>query len=90
MAYTNARAALTYAVSRQMVGIYIVVLAGILLQVIGARLLVRWIFHPAGEPLSFAFTTVGFVATFIGTVALFFKLIADGTSHDPASGGRPP
>ena len=90
MAYTNARAALTYAVSRQMVGIYIVVLAGILLQVIGTRLFVRPIPYRAWEPLSFAFTTVGFVVTFIGTVALLFKLIADGTSHDPASGGRPP
>ena len=90
MAYTNARAALTYAVSREMVGIYIVVLAGILLQVIGTWLLERLLFHPAGEALSFAFTTIGFVVTFIGTVALLFKLIADGTSHDPAAGGRPP
>jgi len=88
MAYTNARAALTYAVSRQMVGIYIVVLAGILLQVIGTRLLEPLITRP--EAIRFILTTVGFVATFIGTVALFFKLIADGTSHEPASGGRPP
>ena len=90
MTYTNARAALTYAVSRQMVGIYIVVLAGILLQIIGARLYVRVIPYEAWEWLRLVFTTVGFVVTFIGTVALFFKLIADGTSHDPASGGRPP
>ena len=90
MAYTNARAALTYAVSRQMVGIYIVVLAGILLQVIGTRLFVSAIPYRVWEPLSFAFTTVGFVVTFIGTVALLFKLIADGTSNDPASGARPP
>jgi hypothetical protein len=90
MAYTNARAALTYAVSRQMVGIYIVVLAGILLQIIGARLFVSVIPYQAWEWLRLVFTTVGFVITFIGTVALLFKLIADGTSHDPASGGRLP
>ena len=78
MAYTNARAALTYAISREMVGIYIVILAGILLRVIGTTLLERQ-FHAA---LELAFTTVGFVATFIGTVALLFKLIADGTSCD--------
>ena len=86
MAYTNARAALTYAVSRQMVGIYIVVLAGILLQVIGTTLFERQL--PAA--LELAFTTVGFVATFVGTVALLFKMIADGTSHNPASADRPP
>jgi uncharacterized membrane protein len=86
MTYTNARAALTYAVSREMVGIYIVVLAGILLQVIGTTLLERQL--PAA--LELAFTTVGFVATFIGTVALLFKLIADATSHNPAAAGRPP
>ncbi|PSP67037.1 hypothetical protein BRC85_08125 [Halobacteriales archaeon QS_1_69_70] len=90
MAYTNARAALTYAVSREMVGIYIVVLVGILLQVIGTRLFVSVLPYRAWESVRFVFTTIGFVATFIGTVALLYKLIADGTSHDPATGGRPP
>jgi hypothetical protein len=66
-----------------MVGIYIVVLAGILLQVIGT-LFVDRMSYPAVEPFRFVFTTVGFVATFVGIVALLFKLIADGTSHEPA------
>ena len=83
MRYMNARAALTYAVSREMVGIYIVVLAGVLLQVIGTTLFVGEISRPVGNLLRFVFTIVGFVATFVGTVALLFKLIADGTSRDP-------
>jgi uncharacterized Tic20 family protein len=83
MSFLNAREALTYAVSREMVQIYIVVLVGILLQVIGTTLFVGRM-HPAvGDLLRFLFTIVGFVATFVGTVALLFKLISDGTSHDP-------
>ena len=84
MSFLSAREALTYAVSREMVQIYMVVLVGIILQLIGARLYMRLWPHELGELLQFVFTIVGFVATFVGTVALLFKLISDGTSHEPA------
>jgi uncharacterized Tic20 family protein len=83
MTYLNAREALTYAVSRGMVLIYIVVLTGILLQLIGTTLFFdRMLGHSVENLLRFVFTTVGFVVTFVGSVALLFKLIADGTSHE--------
>ena len=78
----DAEEALTYAVSREMVAIYLVVLVGILLQLVGPRL-----FFPisrflrVGRLLGTVFTVVGFVATFVGSVALLYKLVADAVAR---------
>lgn len=80
MSYLTAREALTYAVSREMVQIYVVVLAGLLLQLIGASLFLEPLPYLISDLLRRIFTIVGFVATFVGSVAILFKLIADGTS----------
>lgn len=83
MSFLTAREALTYAVSREMVQIYIIIGVGILLQGFAGTL-----FFPPPFPnlvndlVRLVFSVIGFIATFIGSVALLFKLIADGTSQD--------
>ncbi|WP_254840453.1 hypothetical protein [Natronomonas marina] len=81
MSPLTAKEALTYAVSREMVRIYVVVLVGLLLQLVGTTLLVAGLPHPLGDLLHLVFTVVGFVATFVGSVALLYKLVADGTAR---------
>ena len=74
----DAEEALTYAVSREMVAIYLVVLVGILLQLVGPAFFLPLRRIPVvGELLGLVFTVVGFVATFVGSVALLYKLVAD-------------
>lgn len=83
MSFLTAREALTYAVSREMVVIYVVVLAGLLLQVFGTTLFLGGPFPSTlTRLLRFVLTTVGFVVTFVGTVALLFKLISDAASAE--------
>ena len=75
----DAEEALTYAVSREMVPIYLVILAGGLLRLFGSRLfLPRPLPFQVQRLLAFVFTVVGFVAAFVGSVALLYKLVADG------------
>ena len=78
----DAEEALTYAVSREMVAIYLIVLIGILLQLVGPRLLLPISrFSNVGRLLGIVFTVVGFVATFVGSVALLYKLVADAVAR---------
>ena len=78
----DAEEALTYAVSREMVAIYLVVLTGILLQLVGPRFFLRISrFSTVGRLLGTVFTVVGFVATFVGSVALLYKLVADAVAR---------
>ena len=77
----DAEEALTYAVSREMVAIYLIVLIGILLQLVGPRLLPVSRFSTVGQLFGTVFTVVGFVATFVGSVALLYKLVADAVAR---------
>ena len=71
----DAEEALTYAVSREMVLIYLVVLVGGLLQGSGSGL-----FLP--RPLPFQVQRLlAFVFTVVGSVALLYKLVADGVAR---------
>ena len=78
----DAEEALTYAVSREMVLIYLVILVGGLLQLFGSRLFLPGLLpFQVRRLLAFVFTVVGFVAAFVGSVALLYKLIADGIAR---------
>ncbi len=81
MSFLTSREALTYAVSRELVEIYVVVLVGLLLQIVGTDVYTLGFPYVVSNLLRFVFTIVGFVVTFVGTVALLFKLIADGTAR---------
>ena len=74
----DAEEALMYAVSREMVLIYLVILVGGLLQLFGSRLFLPGLLpFQVRRLLAFVFTVVGFVAAFVGSVALLYKLVAD-------------
>ena len=78
----DAEEALTYAVSREMVAIYLVVLVGILLQLVGPQFFLPISrFSTVGRLFGAVFTVVGFVATFVGSVALLYKLVADAVAR---------
>ncbi len=78
----DAEEALTYAVSREMVAIYLVVLVGVLLQLVGPGFLLPISeFSTVGRLLGLVFSVVGFVATFVGSVALLYKLVADAVAR---------
>ena len=71
-----------YAVSREMVLIYLVILVGGLLQLFGSRLFLPGLLpFQVRQLLAFVFTVVGFVAAFVGSVALLYKLVADGVAR---------
>ena len=78
----DAEEALTYAVSREMVAIYLVVLVGLVLQLVGPGVfppISR--FYRVGRLLDLVFTVVGFVTSFVGSVALLYKLVADAVAR---------
>jgi heme/copper-type cytochrome/quinol oxidase subunit 4 len=78
----DAEEALTYAVSREMVLIYIVILAGAVLQLVGTGFFLPIPdISPVWRLLDFVFTVAGFVAAFVGFIALLYKLIADGAAR---------
>ena len=61
-----------------MVLIYLVILVGGLLQLFGSGLFLPHLLpFQVRRLLAFVFTVVGFVATFVGSVALLYKLVAD-------------
>ena len=65
-----------------MVLIYLVILVGGLLQLFGSRLsLPRPLPFQVQRLLAFVFTVIGFVAAFVGSVALLYKLVADGVAR---------
>lgn len=83
MSFLTAREALTYAVSREQVQIYIIIGVGILLQGLAGGLFFPPPFpHVVTDVLALVLSVLGFIAAFIGSVALLFKLIADGTARD--------
>lgn len=71
-----AHRALGYALSRDVVGIYLVVLAGLALLVAVPELLLG-LRLPFGHVLRDFSRLVGFVLLYVGLVALLFKVIAD-------------
>jgi len=75
----TAKEALTYAVSREMVLVYLVILTGVLLQLVGTRFFAP-VPYRVNALIGSVFGIVGFVATFVGSVALLYKLIVDGTA----------
>ena len=77
----DAEEALTYAVSREMVAIYLIVLIGILLQLVGPRFIPVSRFSRIGRLFGTVFTVAGFVTTFVGSVALLYKLVADAVAR---------
>ena len=83
----DAEEALTYAVSREMGRIYLVILAGVLLQSLGTGLFLPTpLPYSLGDLLRSLFGIVGFVASFVGSVALLYKLVVDGPDPGPGRG----
>ena len=65
-----------------MVLIYLVILVGGLLQLFGSGLfLPRLLPFQVQRLLALVLSVVGFVAAFVGSVALLYKLVADGVAR---------
>ena len=80
-----AHRALGYALSRDVVGIYLVVLTGLVLFVAVPGFLTNFRFALVGA-VQDLFRLVGFVLVHVGLVALLFKVIADAVSESGDAG----
>lgn len=80
-----AHRALGYALSRDVVGIYLVVLTGLVLSVAVPELLANFRVSLVGVVMDL-FRLVGFVLIHLGLVALLYKVIADAVIESADAG----